>query len=118
MKKLEGWIQTDGSDSTLQYGRKINNTTWEYMQWTDKPWEEVHKSAKEKLNDLDNEEWDRATIDLSDYSEGDIISTLMSFGYEHVYFEKEGLCFEQCGEYFSGEQAVQLACECLFELET
>ena len=34
----EGWLMTDGSAETLQFGRRINDTTWEYRQWVDGPY--------------------------------------------------------------------------------
>ena len=111
------WIQTDGSDSTLQYGRLVNSTSWQYMEWTDKPWEKETKDATYKLANLNDSNWRRATIDLDEYTEDEIWDALSTYGYKAQNLDKKGLIFEQGGDTFEGKDAVMLACECLFELE-
>lgn len=112
------WIQTDGSDETLQYGRKISDSSWEYMEWTDKPWDKEKRDADFKLANLHDDNWRKATIDLTEYTKEDILSAVETYGYGFDFFNcVEVFNLYQSGYVFNVEDSIQLACECLFELE-
>ena len=112
--KDKGWLQTDGSDSTLQYGRKISETAWEYREWVD---DGESISIEEKLEDWDSSDWREEVIDLNDYTEDEIWDALSVYGYTADILNVEDLTFHQSGDTYTGQDAVQLACECLFELQ-
>lgn len=110
------WVQTDGSDGTLQYGRRINSTTWEYRQWVDHPYSKGERlTADEKTARWDSVEWEIDVIDLKDYNLIEVREALVSFGYS--IYEVEPLRIEQNGHIFSLYESVQLACESIFEVE-
>lgn len=112
---MEGWKQTDGSDSTLQYGRKINETTWQYRQWLDEfdpiKGQTTPISIEEKLLNWWSEKWVEEKIDLDTYPLDVIQGIVESYGYEIICAEP----FQLKG--YSVEDSVQLACECIFEYE-
>lgn len=118
--KKEGWEITDGSDSTLQIGKKINSTTWLYRQWTDNPFDSVHLETNIKLSLWDDGRWVEEEIDLLDYTIERIEDDVSSFGYSVVDFGSFGKMFTLTLEDDSGtytvEDSIQLACECIFEL--
>jgi hypothetical protein len=120
-----GWICTDGSAETLQFGRKINATTWEYRQWGDGP-VEYHEasglpfySEKEKVLMWDSGEWTEDEIDLQNYSKSEIESELSTFGYKlKDYFGPDRIyIYSESDSIFTYplEDSIQLACECIFE---
>ena len=117
------WLQTDGSDSTLQYGRLVNSTSWQYMEWTDKPWEDEVKDAEFKLANLQDDNWRKATINLEEYTKEEIADAISTFGYNILHADdwnsKDFTIFqiEQASELFGVKDSIQLACECIFELE-
>lgn len=114
---MDGWEQTDGSDSTLQYGRKVSETSWEYMEWTDKPWEET-KDADYKLANIDDSNWRKEEIDLREYTKEEILEAIETYGYKFEHFSSVGVFnIEQDGYTYSVDDSIQLACECIFELE-
>lgn len=121
--KNQGWIQTDGSSSTLQYGRKLGENSWQYRQWCDLPWEELPYTAAEKLLMWDASEWKQSTIDLWDYTEDQIIEALAPYGYKLNYYCRQDfnqsiiLTVEDDGYFHSVRDSIQLVCECIFELE-
>ena len=118
MRQLDQYIQTDGSDATLQYARKVNNTTWEYMEWIDNPWEDFKMSAEWKLAHLDAKSWRVEEIDLMDYSKEEIEDAISTYGYTiYDWVSCELFNIKQSREIFSVEASIQLSIECLFEME-
>ena len=58
------------------------------------------------------------TINLTDYTKEEILSAVESYGYEISFFSSiEVFNLEQNNYQFSVETSIQLACECIFELE-
>lgn len=102
----QGWLQTDGSLSTMQYGRKINNTTWEYKEVC-----KEYDSDEDALDDFEN--WREDIIDITSYSIYDIEQSVGHYGYSL----NRDFILEQSGQTFSYEDSIQLICECIFELE-
>lgn len=114
---LRDYIQTDGSDNTLQYGRKLSETSWEYMEWVDQPLE-TPKDTEFKLANLEHTNWRRDTIDLEHYTKEQIEDAISTFGYSIEFWtSNEVFNINQSGFTFSVEDSVQLSCECIFELE-
>lgn len=116
----QGWLQTDGSSSTLQYAKKINDTTWLYRQWVDGPFDKKF-SVEEKLNLWNHHLWEEEEIDISrGYTELQVQYYLDPYGYriEHWIVLPDGgftlIISDDSGEY-SREDSIQLACECIFE---
>ena len=109
----EGWLQTDGSTSTLQYGRKINETTWQYRQWCDSP-DEKGYDLETKLDYWEGGKWETDIINTDDYSNDDIESALRDYGYKVVNWNNLKITDNSNNEY-THEDSIQLACECLFE---
>lgn len=119
MKQKDDWIQTDGSSGTLQYGRKINDTSWQYREWVDVPYLPV-STLEDKLFNWEDGRWREDTIDLKDYTYEQIKDALSTYGYELLSIDPSvpyGIIFTQSGDEYQGRDAVQLACECIFELE-
>lgn len=123
--KKEGWVITDGSDACLQLGRKVNDSTWEYREWTDKPWygDEEVLTSEQKLEKWDDSEWDEMTVDLNDYSTTQIDYYIDSYGYKLVHHgvniadnnKLTHLSIKSGKIPFNFHHSVQLVCECIFE---
>lgn len=128
----EGWIQTDGSCSTLQYAKKVNDTTWLYRQWLDiriidievspmRQWTESF-SCEHKLENWDSSKWTEDEVDISVFSLDYIRDSISTFGYSIVSVRRdrgqirELIITDKTHEY-SIEDSIQLVCECIFELE-
>ena len=117
----EGWVMTDGSDKTLQFGRRVGNNTWGYREWTDKPWEPYNRNREMKLEFWDSSNWNVEEIDLWDYTEEEIQDHLSPYGYEINYYCKQDfnntiiLTIKDDSYMYSVEDSIQLACECIFE---
>lgn len=114
MKNTDGWLQTDGSGATLQYGRNVGGNSWEYREWLDLP-HTKGLSAEDKIKDWDNPNWREDVINLNNYSTDQIEDAISVYGYKIV--GKIPFKIEQGGQVFNFEDSVQLACECIFELE-
>ncbi|MCB1711801.1 MAG: hypothetical protein KDH96_04755 [Candidatus Riesia sp.] len=107
-----GFLQTDGSLATMQYGKKIDDFTWEYRQV-----EREYSTEVEALFDFDN--WAQDTVDLRDHSILEMDSAINSFGYtldKYSHTDPEEASIYQAGVTYTGKDAIQLICECLFEL--
>lgn len=118
--QAQGWFKTDGSSSTLQFGRKINDTTWEYRQWVDGPFDKKF-SAEEKINLWDHHMWQKDIIDVNKgYTENEVQYYLDPYGYEILHWivlpnEKFTLIIKDELEVYDRSDSIQLACECIFE---
>lgn len=114
--KKDSWIQTDGSLSSLQYGRKVNKFCWEYVELGgDYSYsEEVEKDRV--ASDFKYKSINK--IDIREYDLESIESDLNSFGYKLENFDIPGEVFKisQAGHTYVGEEAVQLICECISEM--
>lgn len=116
MDTIGEWVQTDGSDSTLQFGRKVNAHTWQYREWVDLPVdhpEHCSISRPEKIARWDRDEWRQIEIDIRDYSEEDVIEAVIPFGYEVSRNSEDAILLRG----YSLEESIQLMCECIFELD-
>lgn len=105
------WIQTDGSLSTLQYGKKINHTTWDYAELGG-----LYNSIKEAEGN--KSDWDINRIDFTKYSYSDIESNLKSYGYKIESYDDNEFDFiiSQTGIIFNPEDSCQIICECISEI--
>lgn len=118
----QGWIQTDGSCFTLQYAKKVNDTTWLYRQWVDIPFHSTQYDCYDKLIMWDSGYWEEDEINISKYPLDYIKGCISTFGYSVVSclvvgeIIKEIIITDGTHEY-SVEDSIQLACECIFELE-
>lgn len=114
MKNENEWIQTDGSLNTLQYGRKVNKTTWEYVELAGK-----YASIKQAEDDKNN--WCGVEINLLEYTELQIKEAISSFGYLLVNCDFEAKEFkiaqEGTNDDFDIENSIMLICECISEYE-
>lgn len=116
----EGWLMTDGSDETLQFGRRINDTTWEYRQWVDGPFDKKF-STEEKINLWNHHMWQEDTIDINKgYTENEVQYYLDPYGYKILHWivlpnEKFTLIIGDELEVYDRSDSIQLACECIFE---
>jgi|TARA_R110000822_G_scaffold6851_10_gene28670 hypothetical protein len=104
-----GWLQTDGSLGTMQYGRPLKDRVWEYRE-VDKQ----YSTDEEAIADFEN--WHCDVIDLQYYGLDEIKSAIGHYGYNLNEGSVE-LILEQSGVTFSVEDSTQLICECIFELE-
>ena len=104
-----GWIQTDGSVETLQYGRKSDKFAWEYVELGGK-----YKSIEGAEQDREN--WDSEEFDLKNYTADKVKSVISGWGYELVTYnlDKGNIVIKQ-GDVYNNETSVQLICECLSE---
>lgn len=84
------WICTD--EDTQQYGRKIDKLMWEYKQ--------------PDIND-----GDPVIIDLEDYTADQIENCISSYGYSI-----KPMATNNVYDIYQ-EDAYQIICECLFEME-
>jgi len=119
--KEQGYITTDGSSETLQLAKKINNTTWLYREWLEAPFNFLFdqvKPVKEKISLWDNRNWREEEIDILDYSKETIEDAVVSYGYIiEEFISNDNFSLSQNGDNYSIEDSIQLACECIFELE-
>jgi hypothetical protein len=104
--KSKGWLQTDASLETMQYGRKISEYVWEYRE-VDKQ----YLTDEKALSDFDN--WHEDEIDVLLYSMKDLRNIINSYGYTMDDYH----ILEQSGEIFTKEDSIQLIAECVFEYE-
>lgn len=125
--KAEGWLLTDGSDNTLQYGRKVPyaRTLWEYRQWLDEldpftgRYITIPGNTKKRM--WEDERWVSAKIDLRSYSLEEIRDAISTFGYSIHRWILDGdvwidFQLKQGGDVYNTEDSIQLACESVFEL--
>ncbi len=101
---MRGWIQTDGSVETMQYGKKIDKYIWLYREV-----EETYKSEEEALSDFEN--WHEEEVNILDYSKEKLRDIVSSYGYSM----NDNYILEQSGETFSEPESIQLIAECVFE---
>ncbi|MDG1950062.1 MAG: hypothetical protein P8J32_04600 [bacterium] len=103
--KEKGWLQTDGSLNTMQYGKKIDSFTWHYREVDEK-----YSTDEDALLDFEN--WHEDVIDVRNHSEKEIQSAVETYGYTLL----ENYTLSQSGTVFSGDDGIQLIAECIFEL--
>ena len=114
-----GWQLTDGSAESLQLGRKINDTTWQYRQWCDgfdfQEGKYIKVTKSVKFKNWESSKWVEDIIDLRNYNVSDIHNAIISHGYligtwdaelQHFYIKS-----------YDRETSIQLAIECIFESE-
>jgi hypothetical protein len=114
----KGYIQTDGSDNSLQYAKKINFSTWEYREWKNEIYDSVELTTEEKIKAWESKNWRVEEIDILDYSLEELKNTVASYGYEILNFTSNTqFNLWQNNETFNIKDSIQLTCECLFEQE-
>lgn len=119
----QGWICTDGSLETLQYGRKENRSTWQFTEWVT-PTYPPSITVKEKLDKWGKEGWRTEIVNLKCYEPDEIRQAVEIYGYKIVQFSvvknylslTTTLAEFMLEGFLSKEASVQITCECLFEL--
>jgi hypothetical protein len=103
--KIGNWTCTDVDNQ--QYGRKINDNTFEFKEW-DKEYNHLFDTTEEKIDLFDNSTyWIQDTIDISDYSDEDINDFIDPY-YNSI---------EDIIEIYGKEDANWIIAECIFEQE-
>lgn len=114
-----GWQLTDGSAATLQLGRKLSDTQWQYRQWVD-----TFDTEKEKVISLpidvkfqnwDSHNWYEEIIQFKDYNFFEIKDAVETYGYT-INDYKNDLSLFQLGD-MDRNESIMIACECLFEID-
>ena len=96
------WTNTDPDEG--QFCRKVNDTTFEYIQIKDMEGKEHSKRLLEVLNDKTTiKDWYQDEIDVNDYDSGQIGSYVSAYGGDEFLGDSEGA------------ERNQLIAECIFE---
>lgn len=96
------WTNTDPDEG--QFCRKVNDTTFEYIQIKDMEGKEHSKRLLEVLNDNTTiKDWYQDEIDVNDYDSGQIGSYVSAYGGDEFLGDSEGA------------ERNQLIAECIFE---
>lgn len=115
----DNWQLTDGSAESLQLGRQLSDTQWQYRQWCDDFDTEKGSTLKtpiyEKFQNWDSHNWHEEIINLKDYNFSEIKDAVESYGYTINHY-KNDLSLFQLGD-MDRNESIQIACECLFEIE-
>ena len=97
------WTNTDPDEG--QFCRKVNDTTFEYIQIKDMEGKEHSKRLLEVLNDKTTiKDWYQDEIDVNDYDSGQIGSYVSAYGGDEFLGDSEGA------------ERNQLIAECIFEI--
>ena len=98
------WTNTDPDEG--QFCRKINDTTFEYIQIKDMDGKEHSKHLLETLNDKTTiKDWYQDIIDVNDYDAEDIAEYVSAYGGDEYLGNSEGA------------ERNQLIVECIFETD-
>ena len=98
------WVNTDPDEG--QFCRKINDTTFEYIQIKDMEGKEHSKHLLEVLNDKTTiKDWYQDEIDVNDYDSDQIGSYVSAYGGDEFLGDSEGA------------ERNQLIVECIFETD-
>ena len=98
------WTCTDPDEG--QFCRKVNDTTFEYIQIKDMEGKEHSKRLLEVLNDKTTiKDWYQDEIDVNDYDSGQIGSYVSAYGGDEFLGDSEGA------------ERNQLIVECIFETD-
>lgn len=96
------WTNTDPDEG--QFCRKVNDTTFEYIQIKDMEGKEHSKRLLEVLNDKTTiKDWYQDEIDVNDYNSDQIGSYISAYGGDEFLGDSEGA------------ERNQLIAECIFE---
>jgi hypothetical protein len=96
------WVNTDPDQG--QFCRKVNETTFEYIQIKDMDGKEHSKHLLETLNDKTTiKDWYQDEIDVNDYDSDEIGEYVSSYGGDEYLGNSEGA------------ERNQLIAECIFE---
>ena len=96
------WVNTDPDEG--QFCRKINDTTFEYIQLKDMSGKPHSKKLLEILNDKTTiKDWYQDEIDVNDYDSDQIGSYVSTYGGDEFLGDSEGA------------ERNQLIVECIFE---
>jgi hypothetical protein len=119
MINFKDFEQTDGSDNTLQYGKFVNETTWLYREWIDLPFEvKGVLSSEEKIAAWDSNKWREEEIDISEFTIEQIKESVSCYGYTLVnVVSNVDFSLFQSNHTYDLKSSIQLACECIFELD-
>ena len=98
------WTNTDPDEG--QFCRKVNDTTFEYIQIKDMEGKEHSKHLLEVLNDKTTiKDWYQDEIDVNDYNSDQIGSYISAYGGDEFLGDSEGA------------ERNQLIVECIFETD-
>ena len=98
------WTNTDPDEG--QFCRKVNDTTFEYIQIKDMEGKEHSKHLLETLNDKTTiKDWYQDEIDVNDYDSSQIGSYVSAYGGDEFLGDSEGA------------ERNQLIVECIFETD-
>lgn len=98
------WTNTDPDEG--QFCRKVNDTTFEYIQIKDMEGKEHSKRLLEVLNDKTTiKDWYQDEIDVNDYNSDQIGSYISAYGGDEFLGDSEGA------------ERNQLIVECIFETD-
>ena len=98
------WTNTDPDEG--QFCRKVNDTTFEYIQIKDMEGKEHSKRLLEVLNDNTTiKDWYQDEIDVNDYNSDQIGSYISAYGGDEFLGDSEGA------------ERNQLIVECIFETD-
>lgn len=98
------WMNTDPDEG--QFCRKVNDTTFEYIQIKDMEGKEHSKRLLEVLNDKTTiKDWYQDEIDVNDYNSDQIGSYISAYGGDEFLGDSEGA------------ERNQLIVECIFETD-
>ena len=98
------WVNTDPDQG--QFCRKVNDTTFEYIQIKDMEGKEHSKHLLETLNDKTTiKDWYQDEIDVNDYDSDQIGSYVSAYGGDEFLGDSEGA------------ERNQLIVECIFETD-
>ena len=98
------WTNTDPDQG--QFCRKVNDTTFEYIQIKDMEGKEHSKHLLETLNDKTTiKDWYQDEIDVNDYDSDQIGSYVSAYGGDEFLGDSEGA------------ERNQLIVECIFETD-
>ena len=98
------WTNTDPDEG--QFCRKVNDTTFEYIQIKDMEGKEHSKHLLEVLNDKTTiKDWYQDEIDVNDYDSSQIGSYVSAYGGDEFLGDSEGA------------ERNQLIVECIFETD-
>ena len=98
------WTNTDPDEG--QFCRKVNETTFEYIQFKDMSGKPHSKRLLEVLNDKTTiKDWYQDEIDVNDYNSDQIGSYISAYGGDEFLGDSEGA------------ERNQLIVECIFETD-
>lgn len=98
------WVNTDPDEG--QFCRKINDTTFEYIQIKDMEGKEHSKHLLETINDKTTiKDWYQDEIDVNDYDSDDIGEYVSAYGGDEYLGNSDGA------------ERNQLIAECIFETD-